>query len=38
MSFNPNLGYGEILTNEQMYKLFKCSNASGMRRSKKPIL
>jgi len=35
MSFNPNLGYGENLTNKQMYKLFKCSNAGGMRRSKK---
>ena len=35
MSFNPNLSYGENLTNERMYKLFKCSNAGGMRRSKK---
>ena len=35
MIFNPNLGYGENLTNKQMYQLFKCSNAGGMRRSKK---
>ncbi len=35
MSFNPNLGYGENLTNQQMYQLFKCSNAGGMRRSNK---
>lgn len=34
MTFNPNLNYGENLTNEQMYQLFKCSNAGGMRRSK----
>lgn len=35
MIFNPNLSYGENLTNKQMYQLFKCSNAGGMRRSKK---
>jgi len=34
MTFNPNLGYGENLTNKKMYQLFKCSNKGRIRRSK----
>ncbi len=35
MSFNPNLNQGQVVTNEVLRKLFRCSTQGGMRRSKK---
>lgn len=34
MVFDPGLEIGAELTNEEMRRLFKCANSSGMRRSK----
>jgi 5-methylcytosine-specific restriction protein A len=33
MPFNPGLKQGEILTNEEICSVFKCSSQGGMRRS-----
>lgn len=35
MKFNPNLKYGDTLTNGELRELFQCGNMGGMRRSKK---
>jgi len=33
MAFNPNLKHGDILTNDRLSELFKCSTQGGMRKS-----
>ncbi len=33
MKFKPNLEINEVITNQQLIKIFKCANSSGMRRS-----
>lgn len=35
MSFNTGLNVGDEITNNELVKIFKCGNMSGMRRSKK---
>jgi hypothetical protein len=35
MAFNPNLQVGQVLSNQEIVNIFKCSNQGGMRRSLK---
>lgn len=33
MNFNPELRFGEIISNNKIVSIFKCGNMGGMRRS-----